>query len=89
MNLFLINNVLKIKYLGFIFFNDREANRGDMECFLVKVDVFMEWKYQPTGIVEFLRLSSRKVWSGYKSQWNKPLEINQKKESIVGFMQGA
>jgi hypothetical protein len=50
-----------------------------MECFLVKVDVFMEWKCQPTGIVEFLRLNSRKVWSRYGSQWNKPLEINQKK----------
>tara|TARA_B100001121_G_C18441095_1_gene503793 strand:+ start:49 stop:270 length:222 start_codon:yes stop_codon:yes gene_type:complete len=55
----LINIVLKIYYLGFIFFNDREANRGDMECFLVKVDVFMEWKCQPTGIVEFLRFNSR------------------------------
>ena len=60
-----------------------------MECFLVKVDVFMEWKCQPTGIVEFLRLNSRNFWSGYESQWNKPLEINQKKESFVGFVQGA
>jgi hypothetical protein len=32
-----------------------------MECFLVKVDVFMEWECQPTGIVEFLRLNSTKV----------------------------
>jgi hypothetical protein len=30
-----------------------------MECFLVKVDVFMEWKCHPTGIVEFLRFNSR------------------------------
>jgi hypothetical protein len=44
-----------------------------MDCFLVKVDVFMEWKCQPTGIVEFLRLNSIKVWSGCESQWNKPL----------------
>ena len=44
-----------------------------MECFLVKVDVFMEWKCQPTGIVEFLRFNSRVFWSGYESQWNKPL----------------
>ena len=48
-----------------------------MECFLVKVDVFMEWRCHPTGIVEFLRLDSRKVWSRYESQWNKPLEIKQ------------
>jgi len=38
-----------------------EANRGDMECFLVKVDVFMEWKYQPTGIVEFLKFKLQMI----------------------------
>ena len=54
------NNVLKLLYLGYLYFSNYwEANRGDMECFLVKVDVFMEWKYQPTGIVEFLRFNSR------------------------------
>jgi len=29
-----------------------------MECFLVKVDVFMEWECQPTGTVKFLKLYS-------------------------------
>jgi len=32
-----------------------------MECFLVKVDVFMEWKCQPTGIVEFLKFKLQMV----------------------------
>jgi hypothetical protein len=69
-----MNIVLKLYFLGHLnFSNHWEANRGDMECFLVKVDVFMEWKYQPTGIVKFLRFNSRMFWSGYESQWNKPL----------------